>query len=96
MDIMSISGEVLAGYLLIALGISFVTCVLLLKRGYYMDKKPKFEIFKDQEQKFRFRLKAPNGEIICQSEAYESKQGCIDTVNVLGDYAKKATLVDLT
>lgn len=61
-----------------------------------MEKKPKFEVFKDNEQMYRFRLKAPNGEIICQSEAYESKQACVDTMNVLGDYAKKASLVDLT
>ena len=38
--------------------------------------KPKFEIFKDKNGKFRFRLKAPNGEIIATSEAYETKQGC--------------------
>lgn len=58
--------------------------------------EPKFEIFKDKKQKFRFRLIAPNGEIICQSEGYETKQACIDTINVLGDYAKKASVSDLT
>jgi uncharacterized protein YegP (UPF0339 family) len=33
----------------------------------------KFEISKDHAGKFRFHLKAPNGEIIASSEAYESK-----------------------
>ena len=33
----------------------------------------KFEITKDKAGKFRFRLKARNGEIIATSEAYESK-----------------------
>jgi uncharacterized protein len=33
----------------------------------------KFEITKDKAGKFRFRLKAANGEIIATSEAYESR-----------------------
>jgi uncharacterized protein len=33
----------------------------------------KYEIYKDSSGKFRFRLKAANGEIIAQSEAYASK-----------------------
>jgi len=33
----------------------------------------KFELFKDAAGKFRFRLKAGNGQIIASSEAYESK-----------------------
>lgn len=36
----------------------------------------KFEIYKDKAEKFRFRLKAGNGEPILASEAYESKAGC--------------------
>ena len=35
----------------------------------------KFELFQDAGGKFRFRLKAGNGEIIASSEAYEF-QGC--------------------
>jgi uncharacterized protein YegP (UPF0339 family) len=33
----------------------------------------KYEIYKDSSGKFRFRLKAANGEIVAQSEAYASK-----------------------
>ena len=33
----------------------------------------KFEISKDHAGKFRFHLKAPNGEIIAASQGYESK-----------------------
>ena len=33
----------------------------------------KFELYTDSAGKFRFRLKARNGEIIASSEAYESK-----------------------
>ncbi len=35
-----------------------------------------FETFKDTAGKYRFRLRARNGEIIGQSEAYESIAGC--------------------
>ena len=33
----------------------------------------KFEIYQDKGGKFRFRLKAGNGEIVAVGEAYESK-----------------------
>ena len=33
----------------------------------------KFEISKDKAGKFRFHLKAPNGEIIAASQGYETK-----------------------
>jgi uncharacterized protein len=33
----------------------------------------KFELYKDAKGKFRFQLKASNGEIIAVGEAYESK-----------------------
>lgn len=33
----------------------------------------KFEISKDKAGKFRFHLKAANGEIVAASEAYETK-----------------------
>jgi uncharacterized protein YegP (UPF0339 family) len=33
----------------------------------------KFEITKDKAGKFRFHLKAPNGEIIAASQSYETK-----------------------
>jgi uncharacterized protein YegP (UPF0339 family) len=36
----------------------------------------KFEMYKDKAGKFRFRLKAGNGEIVLSSEAYEAKSGC--------------------
>lgn len=35
-----------------------------------------FEIYKDKSKKFRFRLKAKNGEIICASQAYTTKSSC--------------------
>lgn len=46
-------------------------------------KNPKFTIFKDKSGQFRFNLKAKNGQVILQSEAYKAKSGCkngIDSV----------------
>lgn len=42
---------------------------------------PKFQVFKDTRNEFRFRLRAKNGEIILHSsEGYSSKQGCLDGI----------------
>jgi uncharacterized protein YegP (UPF0339 family) len=56
---------------------------------------PKFEIYKDVAGKFRFRLKAPNGEIIAASEAYESKDGCKNGINSVKINAPIAEITDL-
>ena len=39
-------------------------------------KHPKFEVYKDKAGEFRFRLKAPNGQIIASSEGYVKKDSC--------------------
>ncbi len=40
----------------------------------------KFEVYEDKAGKFRFRLKAGNGEIVAMGEAYDTmasaKEGC--------------------
>ena len=36
----------------------------------------KFEIYRDKAGRFRFRLKARNGEIVLASEGYTSKAAC--------------------
>ncbi len=35
----------------------------------------KFEVYEDKAGKFRFRLKAGNGEVVATGEAYESRSG---------------------
>ena len=40
----------------------------------------KFEIYRDKSDKFRFRLKAENGEIILSSQAYTRKSSCRDGI----------------
>lgn len=53
-------------------------------------QNPKFQIFKDSRDEYRFRLRARNGEIILHSsEGYVSKQGCrngIDSVKANAPY----------
>ncbi len=56
---------------------------------------PKFELYKDAAGKFRWRLKAPNGEIIGMSEAYESKDSCKNGINSVKTNAPKAEIVDM-
>jgi hypothetical protein len=61
-----------------------------------MSAAPKFEIYKDAAEKFRFRLKAANGEVIASGEAYESKDGCKNGIESIKNNAPIAEIVDLT
>lgn len=49
-----------------------------------------FEAYKTATKKWRFRLKAGNGEIICQGEEYETKQGCLKGIASIQRNAGKA------
>jgi uncharacterized protein YegP (UPF0339 family) len=40
----------------------------------------KFEIFKDKEDKFRFRLKSVNGQTIIASQGYTRKNSCLNGI----------------
>ena len=44
---------------------------------------PKYQVFYDEKCKWRFHLNARNGEIIAQSEGYESKQGCLNGIEAV-------------
>ena len=50
-----------------------------------------FEIYKDKENKFRFRLRAANGEIICASQGYASRSNCMKGIKSLAKNAKSST-----
>lgn len=58
--------------------------------------EPQFEIFKDSAGKFRWRLRAPNGEPIAASEAYNSKDACENGIRSVKENAPKAMIQDLT
>ncbi len=40
----------------------------------------KFEVYNDKAGKFRFRLKASNGQNILASEGYKAKSGCMNGI----------------
>ena len=56
----------------------------------------KFELYKDAKGKYRFRLKASNGQIIAVGEAYETKAAAQNGIASVQKNAPDATVVDLT
>ena len=48
--------------------------------GFAKEKNPKFEIYKDKKEEFRFRLKATNGQVIATSEGYTKMASCVNGV----------------
>lgn len=53
----------------------------------------KFEIFRDDQGEHRFRLVAPNGEIIAQSEGYSSDDKAHEGIEAVQQYAAGAAVV---
>ena len=56
----------------------------------------KFEISQDKAGKFRFHLKAANGEIIAVRQAYDTKAGAEKRIESVKTNASAAKVVDLT
>ena len=56
----------------------------------------KFELYKDKAGKFRFRLKASNGQVIASGEAYESKASALNGIESVRKNASDAVLDDQT
>jgi uncharacterized protein YegP (UPF0339 family) len=53
-----------------------------------------FEISKDHAGKFRFHLKAPNGEIIAASQGYETKASAEKGIEAIKTHAPGAKVED--
>ena len=51
-----------------------------------------FEIFKDEDGKYRFRLRAPDGEVLCTSDPYTTKEDCEDRIGLVRTHAPSATI----
>ena len=56
---------------------------------------PKFEVYIGSGDKYRWRLKAPNGEIIATGEAYSSKAACMNGIQSVKTNAPKAEIVEM-
>lgn len=53
---------------------------------------PKYEIYLDKAEEFRFRLKAMNGEIIAASQGYSSKASCKNGIESIQRNAQDAEI----
>jgi len=51
----------------------------------------KFEVYKDKGGKYRYRLKAGNGQIILTGEAYNSKDACLSGIESIKKNSQKDT-----
>ena len=55
----------------------------------------KFEVYEDKAKKFRWRLKAGNGEIVASGEAYNTKQAAKKGCEAVQRAAAGATVVEV-
>jgi uncharacterized protein YegP (UPF0339 family) len=55
----------------------------------------KFELYQDKAGKYRFRLKASNGQVIASGEAYESKAAAQSGIASVQDNAPGAPTVEV-
>jgi len=55
----------------------------------------KFEVYKDSQGKFRFHLKAPNGQIMLQSQGYTEKHSAIESIESIQEHAAQATIEEV-
>ena len=67
-----------------------VKVVKAIKFFFKLNKRGTFEIYKDKRKQWRFRLLAPNNEIVAVSEGYKNKQNCAVGIKSIRTYAKNA------
>jgi uncharacterized protein YegP (UPF0339 family) len=56
----------------------------------------KFELYRDTNNEFRFRLKAGNGQTIATGEGYTTKKACLNGIESIRKNAPDAKLDDQT
>lgn len=54
-----------------------------------------FELYQDKSEKWRFRLKAPNGQVIASGQGYESKRSARNGIASVQKNAPEATVVEV-
>ena len=54
----------------------------------------KFEVFKDKADEYRFRFKAPNGEIMFASEGYTQKHSALAAIESIKQHTADAEIED--
>ena len=63
--------------------------------GYATEKNPKFEVYTDKADEFRFRLKARNGEVIAVSEGYKAMASCLNGIESVRKNAVDAKIIEV-
>lgn len=61
--------------------------------GFEVQKHPKFEVYQDKADEFRFRLKATNGQIIATGEGYTKKESCFNGIESIKKNAPDAEVI---
>ena len=56
----------------------------------------KFEVYKDADGQFRFRLKANNGQVIAVGEGYKTRAGVMNGIASIKKNAAVASIDDTT
>lgn len=59
-------------------------------------KHMKFKIKQNPRQEFFWELVAGNGELICASEAYQSKESAVKSINLVKLDSGRAEIIDTT
>jgi uncharacterized protein len=54
----------------------------------------KFEVYEDRSGKYRFRLKASNGQVVAVGEAYETKAAALKGCEAVQRAAEGASIVE--
>lgn len=55
----------------------------------------KFEFWQSKKDKqWYFHLRAPNGEVVAQSQGYSSKDNCINGINAVKLYSQNAVIFE--
>lgn len=64
------------------------------EEGAKSEKNPKFEVYLDKAEEYRFRLKATNGQTIAVSEGYTTRQACLNGIASVKKNAPDAEIVE--
>jgi uncharacterized protein YegP (UPF0339 family) len=54
-----------------------------------------FELYQDKAGKYRFRLKASNGQVVAASQAYESKASALNGIESVKNSSVDAATVEV-
>lgn len=55
-----------------------------------------YEIYQGQDEKWYWRLKSANHDIIAQGQGYIAKDGCLKGIEAVGSHAQASIVLDLS